>query len=90
MSEFVSVPAIVVVCYLIGLCVKTFGGDKVEKFIPCICGICGAILGIVVFYTIPDFIGATNWITALAIGIVSGLSATGANQVYKQLTKEEE
>ena len=48
MSEFVSVPAIVVVCYLIGLCVKTFFGDKADKFIPCICGICGAILGIVV------------------------------------------
>lgn len=89
MTEFISVPAIVVVCYLIGMIVK-LGGDKTDKFIPCICGVCGGILGVVVFYTIPGFIGATNWITALAIGIVSGLSATGANQVYKQLTKKED
>jgi len=86
MTEFVSIPSIVVVCYLIGMCVKNFL-PKLEKYIPCICGICGAILGVVVFYTIPGFIGADNWITALAIGIVSGLSATGANQVYKQLNK---
>lgn len=88
MTEFVSVPAIVVVCYFVGMIAKTFFNEKAERFIPVICGLCGAILGIVVFYTIPDFIGATNWITALAIGIVSGLSATGANQIYKQLKKE--
>lgn len=88
MTEFVSVPAIVVVCYFVGMIVKTFTNDKGERFIPCICGLVGAILGVVVYFTIPDFIGATNWITALAIGIVSGLSATGANQVYKQFTKE--
>ena len=88
MSEFVSVPAIVVVCYLIGMCIKTFANEKGERFIPCICGICGGILGVVVFFTIPGFIGANNWITALAIGIVSGLASTGANQIYKQFTKE--
>lgn len=88
MSEFISVPAIVVVCYLIGMIVKLFG-EKADNFIPVICGVCGGILGVLVFFTIPGFIGASNWITALAIGIVSGLSATGANQVYKQLTKKE-
>lgn len=86
MTEFVSIPAIVVVCYLIGMCVKAFA-PKAEKFIPCIVGICGGILGIVVYFTIPGFIGAENWITALATGIVSGLASTGANQVYKQLMK---
>ena len=86
MTEFVSVPVIVDVCYLIGMCVKAFI-PKAEKFIPCIVGICGGILGIVVFYTIPGFIAAENWITALATGIVSGLAATGVNQIYKQATK---
>lgn len=85
MTEFVSIPSIVVVCYLIGMFVKNF--PKLEKFIPCICGVCGAILGLLVFYTIPGFIGADNWITAIAIGISSGFAATGVNQVYKQLTK---
>lgn len=86
MTEFVSIPAIVVVCFLIGLCAKSVF-PKAEKFIPCICGVCGAILGVVVFYTIPGFIGADNWLTALATGIVSGLAATGTHQVYKQLSK---
>ena len=37
----------------------------------------------------PDF-PAQDILTALAVGIVSGLAATGANQVGKQLKKEEE
>ena len=86
MTEFVACPAIMLVCYFIGMCFKT-ALPKLDKFIPCVCGLCGAILGVVVFYTIPGFIGATNWLTAVCIGIASGLAATGANQVYKQLTK---
>ncbi|MCC6093655.1 MAG: phage holin family protein, partial [Eubacterium sp.] len=30
---------------------------------------------------------AKDVINALAVGIVSGLAATGVNQIYKQLTK---
>ena len=33
---------------------------------------------------IPELANA-SWIDALAIGIASGLSATGAHQIYKQL-----
>ena len=36
----------------------------------------------------PDY-PAQDYITAVAVGIVSGLAATGVNQVYKQLTREE-
>ena len=36
----------------------------------------------------PDF-PATDYITAVAVGIVSGLAATGANQIVKQLGKDE-
>ena len=39
-------------------------------------------------FMMPDF-PATDYITALAVGIVSGLAATGINQVYKQLSKGE-
>ena len=85
MTEFVAFPAIVVICYLIGMGLKAIGNEKVDKFIPTICGVMGAILGVVMFLTIPDYIPANNWGNALAIGIVSGLSATGINQIYKQL-----
>lgn len=88
MTEFVSVPAITVICYLIAEIFKAAAPDKMDKWIPCVCGFFGALLGIIAFYTIPNYIGATNWLTALAIGIVSGFAATGVNQVYKQLTKE--
>lgn len=87
MFGIVGVAAISVICYLIGQGVKVSPMD--DKFIPIICGASGAALGIVAFFTkMPDF-PATDIITAIAVGIVSGLAATGANQIYKQLTKEE-
>lgn len=86
MTEAITVPSIIVVCYLIGMIVKLFG-DKADKFIPVTCGVFGGILGILAFYTIPGFLDAQNWLTALEVGIVSGLAATGINQVYKQFTK---
>lgn len=89
MTEVITVPAIILVCYFIGFCVKTIASDKFEKYIPCICGLCGAILGLLTYYTIPNYLEANNWLTALEIGIASGLTATGVNQVYKQLTKKE-
>lgn len=85
MTEFVAFPAIVVMCYLVGIGIKTFDNENLDKFIPVICGVLGAVLGIVMFITIPNYIPADNWAVAIAIGIVSGLSATGANQIWKQL-----
>lgn len=85
MDEFIALPAIVVICYLIGLACKSIG--TIDKFIPIICGFCGAVLGIVIFITIPDYIAAENWAVAIATGIVSGFAATGVNQIYKQLTE---
>ena len=87
-TDFVAVPAIVALCYFIGYCVKTiFNSDKVDKFIPIICGAAGMILGIVIFFTIPGYLAAENWLVALVLGLVSGWSATGVNQTYKQLKK---
>lgn len=62
-----------------------------NKWIPVICGVLGAVLGIVGMFAMPDY-PANDYITAVAVGIVSGLAATGGNQVYKQLNgkKEEE
>lgn len=85
MTEFVAFPAIVVMCYLVGILCKTVGKGEIDQFIPVICGTVGAILGIIIFFTIPNFIPAENWAVAVAVGIVSGLSATGINQIYKQL-----
>lgn len=85
MAEIVSVPAIVVICYLIGIGLKAVGNETLDKFIPTLCGICGAILGLATFLTIPEVIVGNNWLSAVATGAVSGLAATGINQIYKQL-----
>ena len=77
-----GVAAITVICFLIGQVVKASGLDN--KWIPITCGISGALLGVLGLFMMPDF-PATDYITAAAVGIVSGLAATGANQVIKQL-----
>ena len=81
-----AIPAITVICFLMAEVVKITPLDT--KWIPVICGSCGGILGIVAMYTAPDTIPATNWLMALAIGIVSGFAATGVHQAYKQLTEK--
>ena len=80
----VSVAAITVICYLIGVACKAYEGLN-DKWIPVVMGFCGAVLGAVAFLTkMPEFPG-NDVITAIAIGIVSGFAATGINQVKKQL-----
>lgn len=80
-----SVAAITVICYLVGLIVKASGLN--DKYIPICCGVAGAALGVAGLYLgLPDF-PAGDPLTALAVGIVSGLAATGVNQAVKQLGK---
>ena len=52
------------------------------------CGALGGLLGVAAMYiNVPDF-PAADPLTALAVGIVSGLAATGADQVIKQIGKD--
>ena len=81
-----SVAAITVICYLVGLCVKAVP-NMADKYIPICCGVAGAALGVAGLYLgLPEF-PAGDPVTAVAVGIVSGLAASGANQVFKQLGK---
>lgn len=84
-TQVSTVVAIVAITYLIGLGVKAIPQIK-DNFIPIIVGIAGGILGVVGMYVIPDF-PATDVLNAIAVGIVSGLSSTGVNQIYKQVKK---
>ena len=79
-----SVAAITVICLLVAQGVKATSLDN--KWLPVLCGVIGGVLGVVGMYVMPDF-PANDVITSVAVGIVSGLAATGANQVYKQLKK---
>lgn len=80
-----SVAAITVIAYLGGETVKASG--IANKWIPIICGALGLVLGIVGLFLMPDF-PAHDYITAAAVGIVSGLAATGIHEGIKNITKE--
>ena len=80
-----SVAAITVICYLAGVVVKATPFDN-NRLIPIVCGLLGGVLGVAGLFLMADF-PANDFLTAAAVGIVSGLAATGANQIGKQLTK---
>ena len=87
LSNYVTVVPIVIICYLAGVACKAI--NKIpDKVIPVIVGVLGGILAIPAMYIMPDF-PAVDIITAVSVGIMSGLASTGVNQIYKQFTKEE-
>lgn len=77
-----SVVAITVICYLAAQAFKATAMDN--KWLPVICGLCGGILGVVGWRVMAGY-PAEDVLTAIAVGIVSGLAATGINQISKQL-----
>ena len=82
-----SVAAITVICYLAGLVVKAAPWNN-NKFIPIVCGLSGGLLGLAGLYLgMPDF-PAADPVTAAAVGIASGLAATGVDQAQKQLVNQ--
>jgi len=88
--ELISVPAIATIVYwiinLIKYAVKD--NEKFKRFIPIISAAIGAVLGLVAFYALPNIIPATNVFMAILICGASGLTATGTNQIIKQLGKK--
>lgn len=81
-----SVAAITIIAYLVGALVKA--SELNNKWIPILCGVVGGALGAVAKAVgMPDF-PAGDYITAVAVGIVSGLAATGVNQCVKQMKSE--
>ena len=81
-----GVAAITVIAYTVGLLVKASGLNN--KWIPAICAVSGGLLGILGMGIMPDF-PAGDIITACAVGIVSGLAATGMDQMVKQMREGE-
>lgn len=84
MLGMATVVGITVICYLFGLGVKLSPLDN--KWIPLIVGIVGGALGALGMSAIPDY-PAGNIIDAVAVGIASGLAATGLDQLTRQLTE---
>ena len=85
--ELIEIPAIVVISYMITEIFKLIVN---KKYLPIVAGISGGIVGVLSFLIQIDIMPATNIISALAIGIISGLASTGANQIIKQLKGKED
>lgn len=88
-NEIATIPALAAIVYtLIDITKTAMGGDeKFRRFIPLIACILGAVCGVVAFYCVPGVMETENLLVAIVLGAASGLSATGTNQVAKQLTK---
>lgn len=88
LAQFAPCAAIVVVCVLLGMALKwKFDGDERKiAAIPWLLALVGGALGIVARVVMPEY-GSVDYLTALAIGIVSGLGAGGAYQVVHQQEK---
>jgi len=79
-----GVAAISIMAWLMGEAVKLSPLDN--KWIPLLCGLTGGVLGILGMRLMPDF-PAADLMSAAAVGITSGLAATGADQLGRQLEK---
>ena len=79
-----AVASISVIAWLAGEAVKLSPLDN--KWIPLICGLFGGVLGVAGMYTVQDF-PAAELLSAIAVGIVSGLAATGGNELVLQVKK---
>ena len=88
-NEITIIPALAAIVYTIIDITKTAlgGDDKFSRFIPLIACTLGAVCGVVAFYCVPGVMETENLLVAIILGASSGLSATGTNQIAKQLTK---
>ncbi len=78
-----SVASITVICYLVAQVLKNTSLQR--KWLPSLCGCCGGVFGLAAFYIHMADFPADDPITALGMGIVSGLAATGVHQIGKQM-----
>ena len=87
--EIIIIPVIAALVYwIINLLKYTLNNDeRFKRFIPITAAFLGGIIGVVCFYSVPNIIPTDNVLVALVIGGASGLTATGTNQLFKQLDK---
>lgn len=91
--DYSGVPIIVVLTYIACELYKLILKNKKDtyKYIPIFTSIFGGILGCLIYLTHPEMIfNASNIYVAILTGIISGSSATGTNQIIKQIYKNNE
>lgn len=86
----VSVPVIaaIVYCVIKIITYATGNNEKFKRFIPLIAAALGCVFGVICYFAVPSIIPTDNVVVAIVIGGASGLTATGTNQLIKQLSKK--
>ncbi|MCL2556509.1 MAG: phage holin family protein [Firmicutes bacterium] len=64
--------------------------EKILRLFPLIAAGFGALLGMIIFFSLPSLLSTENFFVAFFKGGASGLAATGTHQLFKQLTKSNE
>lgn len=90
--ELISVPVIATAVYWVINFIKYAVKDNetFKRLIPLVSAALGAAFGVIAFYALPSVIPAANVFMAIIIGGASGLTATGTNQIIKQLGKKDD
>ena len=86
--NYEGIPLIILLCYIFGEIYKVIFKNKKDlyKLIPLLVSLLGGLLGILLYLSEPSMIlEANNIYIALFIGLISGASSTGANQIVKQV-----
>ncbi len=78
-------PLIVIICYIIATLLKRTSLAK--EWLPLLSAGTGALLAVLGYCTLPQLTTADTMLTAAFYGVISGLAATGGNQVFKQAVK---
>ena len=87
--DFATIPVITILVYCIIELLKQITNDNenFKRFIPITATFLGIILGLIIFFTMPEMSIANNALFAIVAGGMSGLAATGGDQLLKQLQK---
>ena len=86
-SEICSIPAIAVFCFcFIEVLKRTLHyNDKIKNAYPLISALLGAGLGVIVYLADPRVMVTDSVISSALAGMVSGLSATGSNEIIQRM-----
>lgn len=90
--DFASVPLITLIVYWCVELVKqlTNNNENFKRFIPIFSTLLGILIAVLIYFAFPSLKIAENILYAIGVGGVSGLAATGSNQIFKQLYKYRE
>ena len=86
--EVVTVPVIAAIVYGVMAVYKQLMAEKPAvwtSLIPVWAGVLGIALGVAAYFLVPEAMPADNVLSAVLLGLASGLSATGLDQVYSEL-----